>query len=264
MAGSRRWAGVGAALALVLTLVGWLTTDAVVGGRTAWAAGKPAREYLACYGVVDELREKFRISNEYLAAIGCSRPVAEVVLKTMLIWCRANRARLEALRIVWLHNKLRRAMRKLHAGTADKALRDSIPELKKAYADAQKKERAIHQTFVTSVEAVMPYPQRTVWRKLRATPPTFGDFRFVGDLTTEETKALDRLNRKYQRRLAAATNDRERGAQGAWFNRETKGALTKPQRTALKKARDNLKRYMNGVLKAKQRVLPLPEELRNP
>lgn len=107
----------------------------------------------------------------------------------------------------------------------------------------------------------MPHPQRMLWREFRATARTFRDFRFVGDLTAEQATALRKLNRKYHRRSAVAANDRERAAQAAWFKRETAAVLTKTQCAALKKARDNRKKCMPGILKAQEKVLPMPDEL---
>ena len=245
---------------VILTAGGWLMTSGLWTGD----ARADRLTYAVLYCKVRDLREEHRLTNEYLAALGCSQPTVEAIFRVMPAWYRANHAGLEALGTRKIHRELQRMIRKFNMGPRDEAVIARVRELKKAHADALRREREIRSTVLPLVESVMPHPQRMLWRKLRANPPTFGDYRLVGDLTAEQAKALRKLNRVYHRRLAAAANERERLAQSAWFKRETQGVLTETQRADLKKARDNRKKCMPGILKVQEKVLPLPEDLMIP
>jgi hypothetical protein len=82
------------------------------------------------------LRERLRLTDATLAALGCDREAAETALKRALAWVEANEAQWAARRaaVAAARKALRQAVGKVHAGPRDEALLAKVPQLKAAVA----------------------------------------------------------------------------------------------------------------------------------
>jgi len=257
---------------------GWWTAfvSAVLALAAAWCflvirfGGPPCPEppppgapppYITVYTEAQAMRAMYRLRNEDLAAIGCSQECAERVLKVLVDWSSANWAKLEAVGTRKTHRELQRMMRRVNVGPRDEAVLARVRELKRAYADALRRERQIRHTLPAEVEKELSYTSFHMWQALRRNH--CAGFRFAPWLRAWQERALKRANRIYQRRCAAARDDAAGLAAWAEYNRTIAQTLSPAQKDFLKTVKTNQSRCTLGVFKADETVLPLPPQLRS-
>jgi hypothetical protein len=216
--------------------------------------GDAAKLDAETYCAVQALRQKLCLTNEDLAAMGCSKECAENVLGTLVTWYQAKKAELASVPKAKTRRELRAAMTRFNVGPRDEKLIAQLPTLKKAYADALKQGLQIEGTAVTAVEMVLPDAQRRMWQDARKNLGVPSAYRFVPNLETRQVAAL---------RGRPLAGDFVNGPNAAAPAAEDASAiLSSMQQEAAATARANAARCMPGVLSASENVLPVPPELK--
>jgi hypothetical protein len=194
---------------------------------------------------VRELRERLRLSDGTLAAVGCTQEVAEGVLTRVLAWYEANGAQWATCRrgTAAARKALRLAVRRLNVGLPEGAERPDIPQLpfdelrtaKAALAAATTAEANLLATCREDLETLLTDSQKGVWSTIRGNPATAVEYACAPDVTKAHRTALCLARTKAARRRAAAGNGTApiRGGSAAGADVAVSDSFTPGRRAAI-------------------------------
>ena len=125
---------------------------------------------------VAELRERLRLGDGTLAAMGLEQAGAEAVLGRLVTWCQTNAAQWTAAarEVAAARKTLKAAIRQLNVGLPEGAPRPNVPQLKSNLASARAAEDQLLATARADLESRLTDPQTALWSRVRANPPGCG------------------------------------------------------------------------------------------
>jgi hypothetical protein len=223
-------------LAVALTPVlfsGGTIEEARAQAEVGTIMSEPIDPYL--YTHVQKLRRELMLTNQDLAAMGCTEESATLMLKALKSWCTTNRVALEQHRRNELQAKseLRRALRqKNRPSTAE-----SLATLQGELSEAQKARRDMVASLVITMEAQLSADHQLVWQSARDNADMPQGLRYAPGITDSQRIAI---------RDGSADE------------------LTWAQEQAVATARANRSIRTSGVFKAESAVLPVPSEYATP
>jgi len=219
---------------------------------------------VAAYTGMRRLRKAVDLSNETLAAMGCSESNAVEVLEALLGWHQTNSTAIEANRKAKIKaaKDLRLALRKVGMGPRDETLLGKIPSLKAALAAAVKQRSDLLKTAVGAAESKLSAAGKGVWATVRRNAALPSKYRYAPSLTEAQIKALHLANRTCARRLAAAKDSAGRTAAASQLAAAEDSTLSAVQKTAITAARTNITQNMPAAVKATETVMPIPAALK--
>jgi hypothetical protein len=197
------------------------------------------------YSRVQDLRVRICLTNQDLAALGCSGEQATEMLQTLVQWCEQNAVAMERAQAAELHarRELQEAVRRVSVGPRDETLLSSgLPAAQQSLASAEAGVREVEQGAVAAVSALLDSGQSATWETARANAAFPFRWRYAGRLTGEQARALEVA--AYKRRLNAG-EDQVLGSQ---------------QKLAMQQARAKQNQFMDQVCAAEASVLPAPAE----
>ena len=134
--------------------------------------------------------------------------------------------------------------------------------LKSALAPAISQEKAVIATAIPTLEVRLSSDARAVWSTARTNAGVPSAYRYVPNLTAEQAGTLSTANSTRARRLVSAKTTAARSEATATFQTTESRTLTYSQTLARDAAKTSIHQNMPGVLKASEKVLPLPEEFK--
>jgi len=218
------------------------------------------------YDRIRLLRGQILLSNQDLAAAGCSEARAEEVLAAIRRWYTANKDTLTAkLRAEGsARRNLRKAVQRMHAGSDDANLMTSIRDLGATARQCQAECKALTDSLMSTVESTLSDTERAVYRAGRTNVGTVDPYRYLADLTAPQAGAIRKAGYRRAFALASAQTAAARTAARQQYSAAIDSALTVAQRQSLDAIRQRIATAMRGVLAAEAKVLPRPEPASEP
>lgn len=195
------------------------------------------------YSRLRELRAATALTALDLASVGCNEQQAEAVLTALRGWYAANAAGLE--QAISAERSAERAMddavRLINVGPRDEALLGRVPSLRQTLARVRStREELFAQGAGVAMAAGLSPTQVQGLQVAVANDALPEALRYVAGLSADQKEAA---------RVAAA-------------KRQDLGAIDSSARATYASVIANRGQFMEGVLAAEERVLPVPPELR--
>lgn len=216
----------------------------------------------AVYSQIQQLRSKFFLRNQDLAAMGCTQQEAAAVLQSIVTWYETNKT---ALDTKWqakaeAATALRKVMRKINMGPRDEEVIAQVPSLRNAYYEAVKDENDLAETIVSAVSARLSDSQKSTWEAARNNAGLPSEFLYVANISDEQRSSLCRAYRSRVRKaMLAETTEKQTEAAEA-YETALENALSADQESAVTASKTAINTNLPGVIEAEREILPLPEE----
>ena len=211
----------------------------------AAAAAPPVSLDPVLWTRVQSARRQLAMTDEELAAAGCTQGQATAVLQSLLNWYPANAAswdQLEAAKAT-AQSQLNEAVRKMNVGPPDPVLLASLPSLQQSLSSTSGQFDQLIQSASVSATALLSSSQQQMLTTARANAG-FGlpsPYRFAAGLTADQARAFK----------LAVYHHRQSGDPAFPSAVVSAGQAVAP----------TMSQNMPGVLAAEAAVLPTPTQL---
>ncbi len=270
----RHWKSVFLCFA-ICSVGGWLIATSLIAEDSLPAQKLPVEQSTSpkvttalspeVFCAVRDLRKKFALNNQDLAAMGCTEIQAKEILNTLLVWYKTSKIDLDAAQRaedVAMRN-LRQAVRKINMGSKDASDSD-VRRLHKELAAIRKRHETLKSGVIAVVGKKLTKEQGSFWEAIRANIHAPAKYRYVTGLTPKQMVQLRKAYRNKIRRATIAKSAVEKDqANSVLRNKEAK-VLGHRQMSTLGTVDSTAKLRIAGVMKASQIVLPTPAELKAP
>jgi hypothetical protein len=196
------------------------------------------------YARVRQLREKLALTNQDLAAAGCSQTQATQVLSALLSWYTANASSWDQLEQNQrsAQQQVQAAVRQINVGPKDDTLLAQLPALQQAAASAAQQMDQLILSASPTASALLSSSGQSVWATAQANAALGvpDQYRFATGLTADQVAAMKVL---------------------IYRGSDPSSLVSTAGIQASAAASANLSQNMDGVCVADASVLPIPPEL---
>jgi len=214
----------------------------------------------AAYCQLERLRERLCLTNEDLAAMGCSESQARAVLNTLVSWFEQNKSQLRAAQAdqIATEDQIRSVRKLVRIGLVDRQTLANFGSLSSTYAQQLQQESDLLDKAIEGLSGKLSDSQNSIWKAARDNTGLPGPYRYVAQLDARQAAAIRQAHLDLGRRLAVARSASARQAAREAFTNAVEHCLSAYQLSVGRTAQTNVTRCMEGVLRASQQVLPTP------
>ena len=231
------------------------------GGSTARADGEdpsPAAMDAATARIVTQMRAELSLTNEALAAMGCTRAQAEAVFAAARLWVATNRAALtrHATSEAQARVALTAAMRRFNPGRRTDAVRSAVSQARASLNSAVAARRQLAKnSLLPTIEARLTTAQETTFEAARTNVGLPGALRYAPDVTAAKAAQIRQAGQRKAMKLASAKTSAARATIAADYDTALREALSFTQRSAVVAAERQIVASLPTVLAAEKRML---------
>jgi len=207
---------------------------------------------------VTGLRSELWLTNEVMAAMGCSQAQAEGVFGALRQWVAANGGPLarHAVSEAQARAALASAMRRFNTSKRTDAARSAVSQARASLNSAvAARKQLVKDSLLPAIEARLDEAQKTTFEAARTNVGLPGSLRYAPDVTAGQAAQIRRAGHRRAMRRASAKTSTARATIAESYDTAVREALSFTQRSAVVAAERQIAASLPVVLAAEKRAL---------
>jgi hypothetical protein len=183
----------------VLLVVHQLSSTGVKAQESGTPTTSPSPIDSATYRGVSEVRRHLALSNEALAAVGCSQTIAQQALVALREWYGQNKSTWEQLgrQRGAEERRLREVQRLINVGPRDESVLAQVPTIEQRIEALSQQRAQLLQNARLAVSAYLSPDQNAVWAASQANSEAAAPYRYVSGISSADVKTLSDTMQRY-------------------------------------------------------------------